>query len=496
MDVGAGPPEARSPRRGRGLAAVGALVAFAVLCFGLPREHPAAELRSRMAETSRRLGRQMEEILEEHWRDEVGVDARVRTDARVRKLRAELGALAAQIDEPYARGLLAWLAGDSTGARRLLLEANAFEALALVEQDQGRHADAVRWSTKGLEREPDNLHCTASRASARFLRAVELSNRGDPAEEEFASAAADCAALSRKDRGARVRSGLVHLAWAFHRARSGRDPGDLIAESIREFDEAVAENRNAANARLWRGVARALWGLCAAVVPAWGDARALAAAAIEDFDALIDEPAAPESAWMWRGAAFIVKGIVQTTRLTDPTDSYERALGDLAEAIRRNPECDESWMWRGVARKCWAIREFLGRRDPRVPVEAAMEDLSEAIRRNPRRADSWTHRAETRLLWAKFVMTRQGEDPMPLLDAAIGDVEESIRLNPSQGLAWSCRGTAREACGRLQAARGIGGAEAWYAAALGDYEEAIRLLPPLSALLSKNMDFCIETLTR
>jgi tRNA A-37 threonylcarbamoyl transferase component Bud32/tetratricopeptide (TPR) repeat protein len=436
------PPEARRAHRSwRGAAVAAAVVAFVAACFVVPRERSVSEFRGRAIETARLLGRQLEEIAEEHWRDEVGGATRVRNDARVRELRSELGALAARIDEPHARGLKAWLAGDAAGARRLLLEADAFESLAMVELEQRRYDAAIRWSTKGLEREPDSLHFGRSRASARFLRAVELSNRGGPAEEAFASAAADYAVLLGKDRGARVRSGVVHVAWAFHRARSGQPPGDLLSESIREFDEAIAENRDVANARLWRGVARALWGVCASMVPAWGDARTLAVAAIEDLDALIDAPGAPDSAWMWRGAAFIAKGIVQTTRLTDPTDSYERALGDLGEAIRRNPGGDEAWMWRGVARKCWAIREFLGRRNPRAPVEAALEDLSEAIRRNPLRAETWTHRAETRLLWAKFMMASRGEDPKPLLDAAIGDVDESIRLNPEQGQAFSCRGS-------------------------------------------------------
>ncbi len=479
----------RSWRWGRALAVVGAVLAFAAACVAVRRERPAAELRERAVETARLLGRQMNEILEENWRDEVDVAAGTR-ELRER-LRSHLRALP---EQPSALGLLAWLNGDAAEARRLLTEAEAWEELALVEMDQRRHEAAILWSTKALEREPGDLHGVRTRASARFLRAVELSNRGGSAEEEFAAAVADFAVLLGKDRGARVSLGIVHLAWAFHRARSGVDPGDRIAESIREFDEALAENSHPARARLWRGVARALWGLCAAMVPAWGDARSLAGGAIDDLNAVIDGPGAPESAWMWRGAAFIVKGIVQTTRLSDPTDSYERALGDLGEAIRRNPARDEAWMWRGVARRCWAIREFLGNRDPRAPYESALEDLSEAIRRNPRRADSWTHRAETQLLRAKFVMAGRGEDPMPLLDAAIGDADEGIRLNPSQGLAWRCRGAAREIRGRLLAARGNVGAEAWYAVALADYEEAVRLFPPLAALLSKPMDFCTEAL--
>ncbi len=469
------PPEARrSLRWGRWPAAVGVAVAFAVACFAIPRGRPD----ERAAETARRLGWRMDEIAEEHWRDDIDVGPAIRSDPGVRDLREQLRAdVGARAGNPFARGLRAWLDGDLAEARRSLREADALEALAMVEREQGRYEEAIRWS-------PD----PASRASARFFRAVQLSNRGGPAEEEFAAAAAEGV------RGPRMRSGLVHLAWAFHRARSGQDPGDLLAESIRAFDGALAENRDSAKARLWRGVARTLWSLCAAGVPAWGDARALAAAAIEDFDGLIDGPSPPDAAWMWRGAAFIVKGIVQTTRLADPTESYERALGDLGEAIRRSPARDEAWMWRGFARKCWAIREFMGGRDPRAAYEAALEDLGEAIRRNPRRAESWFHRAEARLLWAKFVTAARGEDPLPLLDAAIGDVDESIRLNPSQGLAWSCRGMARETCGRLQAARGRGGAVAWYAAALGDYEEAVRLLPPLNLLLAKSMEFCTDAL--
>src|SRR5262249_11715448 len=154
------------------------------------------------------------------------------------------------------------------------------------------------------------------------------------------------------------RRALAHLAWAVHEARCGRDASDLFTESIRELDDAVAASQEATKARLWRGLARTLWGFTG-TMPPWGgpdgrDPGALVSAAIEDFDALIAGPEAPEAARTWRGAAYILQGIVQTARLADPSESYERALADLGEATRVNPSRDEAWMWRGIARKFWA----------------------------------------------------------------------------------------------------------------------------------------------
>ncbi|HVE41582.1 MAG TPA: serine/threonine-protein kinase [Planctomycetota bacterium] len=322
-----------------------------------------------------------------------------------------------------------------------------------------------------------------------LLPALEQSNRGEPAEELFAAAL-------KSGRDLPLRSGLVHLAWAYQRARTSRDPGDRFVEAIRLFDAAVTEDRDAARARLWRGVARTLWGLCLVVVPGRSgpDPRSLAAAAIADLDVVIDGPSAPAAARVWRGAAYLIQGIVQASRLADPTGSYERAIGDLGEAIRRDPACDEAWLWRGIARKCWAIREFLGTRDPRPAYEAALQDFDEAIRLNPARVDSWTQRGEARYLWATFAMPCRGEDPLPVLAEVVRDLDESIRRNPSQGIVWSTRGAAKECCGRLRRTRGDEDAAACYGAALGDYEEAVRLDPGLAGLLSKPIDNCVDVL--
>ncbi len=325
-----------------------------------------------------------------------------------------------------------------------------------------------------------------------LLPALQRANRGEAAEELFA----DVAAALKNSRDLPLRSGLVHLAWAYQRARISRDPGERFEEAIRFFDAAVTEDRDAARARLWRGVARTLWSLCLVVVPGRSgpDPRSLAAAAIADLDAVIDAPSAPDAARVWRGAAHLIQGIVQTSRLADPTSSYERAIGDLGEAIRRDPACDEAWLWRGIARKCWAIREFLGTRDPRPAYEAALQDFDEAIRLNAARVDSWTQRGEARYLWATFAMPSRGEDPLPVLAEVIRDLDESIRRNPSQGIVWSTRGASKEACGRLRRTRGDEDAAACFGAALGDYEEAVRLDPGLAGMLAKPIDACVEIL--
>ncbi len=491
---------------------------------GEPGYAPA--LYERAVLTARLRGRRMDEIAEEYWRDEVDVQvapvlsrqALARTDARAEELRtrlkADLEAILARDPaalEPAelccARGLQAWAAGDLSLAQRLLTEAleqtpalkEAREALAILEMERRRYEESIRWFTRGLERDRGRLPCVEGRAFAHFLRALELSGRGAPAEEEFAAAAADFDAALKTDRRSIVRSGLGRLAWAYHRARSGRDPGDLFGESIRAFDEAVATDRDPVKARLWRGLARTLWGLSTLTVPALGgpegrDPRALLDAAIADFDVLIEGPSAPDAAWMWRGAAYVVQGIVLASRFADATPSYDRALGDLSEAIRRDPARDEAWMWRGIARKWWAIREYLTVRDSRPAYQAAVEDFDEALRRNPGRADSWTHRGEARLLWATFAMPIRGENPLPVLSQAIADLDESILRNPSQGVVWSYRGNAKESTGRLRGARQESDAKEWYRAALKDYEEAARLDPDRAFLLAKNIEGCLARL--
>ena len=121
------------------------------------------------------------------------------------------------------------------------------------------------------------------------------------------------------------------------------------------------------------------------------------------------------------------------------TGDVDRAIADLDEAIRRNPQDDHAFNQRGLT--C----SFNGDND------RAIADYSEAIRLNPQLGSAFKNRA---IAWSE-----KGEN-----DRAIADFDEAIRLNPQyavafifRGLAWSHKGNDEQAIADLDEAKHLMG---------------------------------------
>jgi tetratricopeptide (TPR) repeat protein len=118
---------------------------------------------------------------------------------------------------------------------------------------------------------------------------------------------------------------------------------------------------------------------------------------------------------------------------------YDKAIADLNEVIRLDPEWAAGYNNRGVV-----YRE-------RGEYDKAIADLTEAIRRDPKVALFYSQRG------IAYGYTRE-------YDKAIADCTEAIRVNPEEFLGYSSRGFAYRLNGE-------------YDKAIADYSDAIRLNP-------------------
>ncbi len=144
------------------------------------------------------------------------------------------------------------------------------------------------------------------------------------------------------------------------------------------------------------------------------------------------DAAAPTQAWPYvdRAAEYSSKG------------DYDRAIAELAEAIRIDPRYVRAYISRGIA---WRKKGDL---------ERALVDFNEAIRLDPKLARAYVSRG---IAW-----TKSGD-----LDRAIADYNDAIRLEPKLALAYTERGFAWQTKGDLDRA-------------MADYNDAIRLDPRIA----------------
>jgi lipoprotein NlpI len=155
--------------------------------------------------------------------------------------------------------------------------------------------------------------------------------------------------------------------------------------------------------------------------------------AIEDLDQAIRLNPNYAAAFSNRGLAYVRKG------------QYDRAIEDLDQAIRLNPNYAAAFNNRGSA---YSAEGDLDR---------AIADYNEAIRLDPKIAAGFNSRG--------FAYARKGD-----LDRAIADHSEAIRLNPKYALAFLNRGNEYRAQGDFDRA-------------IADYSEVIRLNPQYTFVL-------------
>ncbi|MCI0339962.1 MAG: serine/threonine protein kinase [Planctomycetales bacterium] len=385
-----------------------------------------------------------------------------------------------------ARGLRAWIAADPAEARRHLEAAvqsapdleEAYEALASLEEEEGRHEEAVRWSTAGSRRDQGYLPHLEGRARVRERWARERSGRGEDSGPLFEAAVEDYGEALARD-PLRVESlvgrGGVRAAWAFQKEWRGQDPEPLYQEAVEDLGAAIAAAPGRDDAWAARGAARVLW---AAYTGSHGrDPSALFEAAIADYGEALARNDARDDTWLGRANARCSWALYRHIRGEDPDALYEAGVADLAEALRKNPGRYEVWQRTGNLHVHWANWRRDHRKDPAPLYQAAVDHLTEAIRLDAKRVDGWLGRGVARMS-AGYGEFSRGRDPGPFYGPAIADFDEAIARAPARDELWLRRGNARMYWSQWKARKkGDPEARPLVEAAIADQGEAISRNP-------------------
>jgi len=370
----------------------------------------------RLVLTSRQLRRREDELTERAWRglgerliqdrssrvrpEEVAVPSRAelsKNDPRARELRERMEGDLAALESSETDGItppeLACARGLVGRSRLRLREAlaqaptleEAVEALATLEQQEGRFEAAVAVWTAGLEHDKGCL--------------PHLEGRGE-----------------------------CRLSWGQQRVQRGEDPAETLIAAIGDFTQALEKDPRRDAALRERGLAHFLLGYSIGWTRLDDATRQLQAASEDLGRALELNPRAPAT-WMWRGVVRTAIAAGGMFRLEDPIPACKEALADLTESIRQNPEGDEAYPWRALARLPWAVQLGLRREDPEPLYRDALADFEYALRLNPGRGETWLARGTIQSAWANYLATK-GRDSTDVLRRAAADLDIAIQKIP------------------------------------------------------------------
>jgi len=158
------------------------------------------------------------------------------------------------------------------------------------------------------------------------------------------------------------------------------------------------------------------------------------------------------------------KAYVERGRVNADKADYDRAIADYNQAIRINPDYSDAYNNRGVV--------YVSKGD----LDRAIEDYTHAIRLSPNIFGGYSNRANAyvnRGLANRDYETGQGGD----FDRAIADSTQAIRLDPNQYLGYLQRGYAYNGKGD-------------YDRAIADFTQAIRLDPnPTGSYFNRGLSY-------
>ncbi|MBI2900388.1 MAG: hypothetical protein HYY17_09390, partial [Planctomycetes bacterium] len=489
-----------------------------------PRYAPA--LYERVVLLARRYRRLLAELIARAWREEGRLDEPSRRalgskDPEMQALRARLAEDLRFLDSEAARGLQAWVKGETAAARESLSAAvkkpgapeEAFEALATLEAEQGRYDESVRVWSRAIDADLGYLPHLEGRAGAY----IEW-GRSSGSREHFEKAVEDYAtALGREPRiTAWIGRGRARTEWAVRM----ENPAGLHQAAVEDFGEALKADPAAEEAWTGRGLARLNWG--AFQQDRREDPSALYQLAVQDFGKALERNPDRDGTWSLRGLTHLYWGDWKK----EPAAPYEAAIRDFDEAIRRSPVREWTWRYRAHARRKLGLVLEDQAKDPVERYEGAIADYGEALRRDASRGESWVMRGRTRVDLALWI-SGQGRDPEPLFRDAVGDFTGAMKFDPAaRGLRADALATwalhrmehgndpsdqFRGAIGDYSAildqtpadadafARRGRAYEEWgrwtkrpeeYRAALRDYEAAVERDPKRADSLRKSIDFC------
>ncbi|HZE97458.1 MAG TPA: protein kinase [Planctomycetota bacterium] len=262
----------------------------------------------------------------------------------------------------------------------------AVEALALLEQLEGRFDRAVGVWTGGIEHDKGCL--------------THLQGRGE-----------------------------CRLRWGQQKFQRGDDPSETLIAAVGDFTLALEKDPRLDAALRDRGMAHFLLGLSIG----WTrveDATRQFQVASEDLGRALELNAGAPETWMWRGVVRAALSAGKMFHLEDPIPACKEAIADLSEAIRRNPRADEPYFWRAMARIPWAVQLGLRREDPEPLYREALSDFEAALRINPGRGETWLGRGSVQIAWANF-STLRGRDATEILRKAAADLDVAIQKIPT-----------------------------------------------------------------
>jgi predicted Ser/Thr protein kinase len=386
------------------------------------------------------------------------------------------------------RGLEAWLRDDGGAAREQFRQAldldEAVEALASLEENDGRLEEALRICFEGLARDAGCLPMLIQAAHARGRLGVR---HPENAGRHMAESLADfdrAVAMDGESVEARVMRARARLALAYHRP----DPAGartLREGAIEDFSEVLTRHPGLAEA--WAGRAAGRAGLALALENQGEDARQLCRDAIADYEkALGLEPGLvrawrglgdtrqnlagatrlrggtpgnlereaagafdqavkldPGDAANWVGRAEVWLQIASYTSGAESDEAFRRAVEDCTAAVSRDPKDWTAWNARGTVRGSWALRRTYRGEDARALYAEALADHAEALKLNAVALEPWLKRSITRGNAAADAYYR-GEDPSELYRGAVADAEEALRLAPEHFQGWMRRGLTRQ----------------------------------------------------
>jgi len=409
-------------------------------------------------------------------------------DGEARRLRDAARADLAGLPDPFARGVLAWLAGDRPRARALIEAATkeppqpqeAWELLGRFALQEGDGAAALQWLDAGVGRDRGHLPTLLARADVRVLEGGTLNTIGRDPGPAFAAAIDDLDAAARLDprtdvRDRRARARIYLAGWRIER---GENAEDLLKAALADCDAPLIRGMarfNLAHGRHLRGE----------------EAVPLYRQSIRDFDEALrlrpnDDDALDARGGAWGALAQAGAGS------DDPDEPLRRAVADFDRAIEIEPQVAVYRFRRGMTHFHWAA-QARARSDDVVPhLTRAAEDQAEAARLDPRAPRFWAALSSTRICWGTH-LAGLGRDPSEPCRQAIADAGRALALEPSNAVAINARAFAHLTRARWSRSQGHAARDD-FEAALRDFTELVRLSPRMAPQLRSTLDECREAL--
>jgi tetratricopeptide (TPR) repeat protein/predicted Ser/Thr protein kinase len=393
--------------------------------------------------------------------DFVRIDARARDCARL----IERDAARLPADDP-ARGLSAWVRADFSSARPILevhaakLEI-ACEALATLEDLEGRREESLAWWSRGRVNDRGYLPFVIGEATALLIKAGDSPAASLPIYERAVSILGE--ALDRnphheellRNRGlARMNLGATLLAVR-------RDPVEPLTGAIRDLDEAMRLDAS-------RALTHALRGTAKFNLAQWKNSDELYAGAVADLDEATRRDPRLLAAWGTLVSVHTTIGEGLLRRNADADAAFGAAVRVADAALTQIPSHLYLLGLRAEARFAWSKAP---RADAASLLQLAESDCSEALGLDATNAAHRRRRAQVRL-HRGIASMRPGGDPVPHYEAAIAD----CGFLETDAVARSIRASARSNWGLWEERNGRDGVD-HYRASIPDFDEALRLAP-------------------